>query len=291
MEYISIEENIGLINGFINVGVIRVEEEIILIDSGLEEEVQELSQILLNKNLRPALIINTHAHRDHCGGNNYIQKKYNVDILTSYKESIFIENPCLEAFCFYSGAKPLLEMKSVHPSQVTGLLHPGEKKEIKGVELFFPDLAGHSPGQIGVAIGDILFCGDAFFSDYVLERYKLPFLTDLDGFMATLEYLKGSDYRIYVPAHGKPVMEIEGLVDLHIDKFKKIEEDILTLLEEEKSIEELLQDLFSLYKINISGPEQYFQLKTTVMAYLSSLCNRKLIRTGLKGNILSWKVT
>ena len=39
--------------------------------------------------------------------------------------------------------------------------------------------------------------------------------------------------RIYVPAHGKPVMEIEGLVDLHIDKFKKIE-DILTLLEEEK---------------------------------------------------------
>ena len=34
-------------------------------------------------------------------------------------------------------------------------------------------------------------------------------------------------------------MEIEGLVDLHIDKFKKIEEDILTLLEEEKSIEEL----------------------------------------------------
>ena len=182
MEYISIEENIGLINGFINVGVIRVEEEIILIDSGLEEEVQELSQILWDKNLRPALIINTHAHRDHCGGNNYIQKKYNVDILTSYKEKYFYRESLLFSWrpfvSYFLEQNHCWKMKRcfLHPSQVTGLLHPGEKKEIKGVELFFPDLAGHSPGQIGVAIGDILFCGDAFFSDYVLERYKLPFL-------------------------------------------------------------------------------------------------------------------
>lgn len=291
MEYSNIEKDLALISGFINIGVIKAGEEILLIDSGLEEEVPELMQVLLDKGLKPVLIINTHAHRDHCGGNNYLQKRYKVDILASPEERIFIEDPCLEAFCFYSGASPLPEMKSISPSRVTGLLQPGEEKEIKGIKLSFPDLAGHSPGQIGVGIGDILFCGDAFFSDYILEKYKLPFLVDLDGFLATLDYLKDSDYRIFVPAHGKPVTDIERVIDLHLVKFKKIEEDILNLLEEERSTEELLQGLFSLYKINISGPEQYFPLKTTVLAYLSSLSKRKVIRTGLKGNILSWKIT
>ncbi|HOA41509.1 MAG TPA: MBL fold metallo-hydrolase [Halanaerobiales bacterium] len=290
MDFMKIDENIAILKGFINIGLIWLGKELFLIDSGLEEEAKELNGFLREKGLSPAVLINTHAHQDHCGANNYLQKHYNLDIFAAYKESLFIENPLFEAYCFSSGASPLEEMKTLLPSRVTDFLLPGEKKEIKGGEFFFPSLVGHSIDQIGVGIGDILFCGDAFFSPYVLERYKLPFLVDLDRFLASLEYLKKSNYRVFIPAHGEATTDIETVVDLNIAKVKKIEEDILNLLVEEKSIEDLLEALFSYYEIKISRPDQYFPLKTTVMAYLSSLSNRKSIRTGIKGNILSWRV-
>lgn len=295
MEYRSISDNIGIITGFNNIGIIKNGSNTILIDSGLEERAaKNICRILSEKGLIPVAIINTHSHADHCGGNNYIQNNYNIDIVSSLKESIFIENPCLEPYCFFSGSKPLNELENkflqATPSKATKIVQPGEKEEFNGIELTFHSLAGHSIDQIGIGVEDVLFCGDAFFSDYVLEKYKLPFLVDLDKFIATLEYLKKTDYRVYIPAHGEPTEDIKTVADLHMAKLKKIEGDILALLDGEKTTEELLQEIFSLYRIRISGPQQYYLLKTAVMAYLSSLTNRGVVKTGLKGNILSWNI-
>lgn len=296
MEYQDINEKIALISGFNNIGIIKNAENTILIDSGLEDRIAaNTCKLLAEKDRIPSVIINTHSHADHCGGNNYIQKNYNINIISSLKESLFIENPCLEPLCFFSGSKPLQQLENKFlqalPSKVTQIVKPGDILEIDGISLTFLSLAGHSIDQIGVVVDGTVFCGDAFFSEYVLDKYKLPFLIDFDKTIETLEFLKDTNYDLYIPAHGKPTKNIEPIINLNIYKMKKIEEDIISLLKTEKTTEELLYDIFKKYSIKTSGAQQYYLLKTTVMAYLSSLVNRSIIKTGIKDNILSWKIS
>ncbi|MFW6377668.1 MAG: MBL fold metallo-hydrolase, partial [bacterium] len=133
-----------------------------------------------------------------------------------------------------------------------------------------------------------LFCGDAFFSKHILDKYKLPFMIDEDNTLKSLRYLREDNYQIYIPSHGEATDDIKTVVDLNINKIEKIENDIKSLLKKENTTEELLQGVFNKYNINISSTQQYCLLKTTTMAYLSSLTNREVVKTGIKNNVLSW---
>lgn len=295
IEYKNLTDNIAIISGFNNIGIIKNASNTILIDSGLEDRTAKtICRTINDQGLTPSVIINTHSHADHCGGNNYIQQNYDIDILSSAKEKVFIENPCLEPLCFFSGSKPIIEMENKFlqaiPSEVTRVVKGGDSLKLKESKIRIISLAGHSIDQIGIEFGNVLFCGDSFFSEHILNKYKLPFLIDLDKSLETLDFLKRSDYQIYIPSHGQPTEDIQTIVDLNIFKIKKIERDIISLLEREQTTEELLGELFLKYNIKISGPQQYYLLNTTVMAYISSLTNRALVKTGLKNNILSWKL-
>jgi glyoxylase-like metal-dependent hydrolase (beta-lactamase superfamily II) len=295
VEYIDINDRIAIIADYNNVGVIKNGAETILVDSGLEDKViKKICKILEEKGLIPAVVINTHSHADHCGGNHYLQEKYNVEIYTSAYERCFVENPALEPICFSGGARPLVELENkflqAKPSRVSGVVKVGESITIKGVEISFVALPGHTFEQIGVEVEGTLFCGDSFFSEHVLEKYKLPYLVDYDQTLETLKFLRDSDYKLYLPSHGVPTVEIETAAELNISKIRSIEEDILAILKEEKTSEELLADIFQQYKIEIASAQQYCLLKTTVLAYLSSLKNRSIIETGFKRNILSWGI-
>ncbi|MEJ6949794.1 MBL fold metallo-hydrolase [Natronospora cellulosivora (SeqCode)] len=294
MEYQDITDDVAIIAGFNNVGIIKNGQESILIDSGLEDDTaKKIYKLMNDRDLRPAAVINTHSHADHCGGNSYLQQNYGVDIISSAIEKVFIENTCLEPICFFSGSRPINDLENkflqASPSLVTKVVEAEERLSIGNLEIKIVSLPGHSLDQIAIEFNDILFCGDAFFSDYVLEKYKLPFLIDLDNTIKSLKFLKESDYKIYIPSHGEPTKDIVEIANLNISKIKKIEEDIITILGEKRTTEGLLRDIFSKYNIKTSSAQQYYLLKTTVMAYLSSLYNRDIIKMTLKDNILGWQ--
>ncbi len=294
IDYKNINNKIAMISGFNNVGIIKNGTETILIDSGLEDRAAKaICKTLNDQGLTPSAIINTHSHADHCGGNNYLQQNYDVEILSSAIEKVFIENPCLEPLCFFSGSKPIRKLENkflqANPSKVTRIVKGGDTIKLKNLDVKIIPLAGHSIDQIGVEFDNILFCGDSFFSEHVLDKYKLPFLIDLDKSLKTLKLLKKSNYQIYIPSHGQATKDIQTIVDLNIAKINKIEGDIMSILDTEKTTEEILKELFYKYNISIYGPQQYYLLNTTVMAYISSLTNRSIVKTGLKDNILTWK--
>ncbi|NLM96036.1 MAG: MBL fold metallo-hydrolase [Halanaerobiaceae bacterium] len=294
MEYRELGKNIAIIAGYNNTGVIENGANTVLIDSGEGDKTAgHISRLLEERGLTPSVIINAHSHADHCGGNNYLQKKYGLEIISTHKESLFIENPFLESFCFFSGSKPIKEITDrfllAAPSRVTRVISPGEKIKIADLEISFLTLAGHSPEHIGVVVNDIIFCGDAFYSEHVLKRYKLPFLCDVDNSIRALELLAGTEYELYIPSHGIPTRDIALEVELNLEKMRKIEQDILSILVREKTTEELMEELFAKYMINTMSVQEFFLLRTTVLAYLSSLCSRNVVRNGFKEGILSWK--
>ena len=99
--------------GHTNIGVIENNDELILIDSGLNsEDASQIDEVLKNSfNKKIGTIINTHSNADHAGGNNYFSNKYNCKIFATKKEAAFLENPYLESALMW-GAHPFDKIRT-----------------------------------------------------------------------------------------------------------------------------------------------------------------------------------
>lgn len=134
--------------------------ECIIIDPGCYENEEEkiLENFIKNNNLKPVKLINTHCHIDHILGNNFVIKKWGVDLYIHKKEI------------------PIIEM-SKETSKIYGLEHYTyadhnykfiEENDVitfgnSSLDIIFTP--GHSPGHISlyskkekfIISGDVLF--------------------------------------------------------------------------------------------------------------------------------------
>jgi len=296
MKLKEITEKVFFIPNVVNIGVLRDDENsIILIDTGLDKSTGKKILRLLDKlGLVVKTIINTHSHADHCGGNNYIQKKTNAEIYAPEIESTMIEYPYLEPWYLYSGANPVEDLKNkflmAQPSNVNFVLKKDQNLlEFNELDLKITSLPGHAPNQIGIEVNSVYFCADVLFSEEILEKHKIPFFIDIEKARETLIHIKESQYAFYVPSHAKPAENMIELVDANLNVINTIEKTILEDLQEKKTTEQVLKNLCDHFQVTITGTQQYFLLKTPIMAYLSSLYNSKRIQVKLENNLLFWE--
>jgi len=294
MELKELSENVYYIQNLTNIGVIRDGKATILIDSGLDDDTaRKILKILERENLYPKAIINTHSHADHCGGNAYLKEKTRLEIYAPETESAIIENPLLEPLYLFSGANPISDLKNkflmARPSKVDYVIRDGEKLSFDEIELDIINLPGHSPNQIGIVIDDILFCADSVFSKDVLRRHRIPFYIDIYAQKSTLNFLKESNHKLYVPSHAEPLENITELIDMTLEVINGVEEYFIRTTRGKKTTEQILKDLCSNYGIKIKNIQQYYLMKTVTMAYLGSLNNRKILDLTIEDNILYWR--
>jgi glyoxylase-like metal-dependent hydrolase (beta-lactamase superfamily II) len=295
MELKQLKENIYYISNPTNIGIIESNSEVILIDSGLDDDTaRKILRVLEEEDWKLKAIINTHSHSDHCGGNAYLQEKTNVDIYAAEIEAEMIERPCLKPLCFFSGASPISELKNKflmgRPSEVDYIIEE-DNLVIDDVELKIVSLPGHALNQIGIEVKNILFCGDTIFSKAVLRKHKIPFCIDIDKHKETLSSLKKSDYDLFVPAHGRPVSEIIDLVEVNLNVIEKVEEYIIDNSNEAKTTEQIVKGVCNNYGVKTKGIQQYYLIKTAVMAYLSALEKREELELIIDDNLLYWRRT
>jgi len=292
MELKKINERVYYIPNAANIGLIKDGNKVILIDSGLDEGTgRKILRLLEEKNMQLSIIINTHSHADHCGGNQFIKKRTGALIYAPEIESEIISQPILEPLYLFSGAKPLESLQNkflmAQASNVDYIIKGSERLSFNEVKIDIIPLPGHSPNQIGVLIDKILFCADSIFSKEVLEKHKIPFFTDINKTKETLIFLRDSDYDYYVPSHAQPCKSISELATANLNTIINIEEQLLKLCNG-KSTEDLTKELLDHYQIKINSVQQYFLMKTVVMAYLSYLNDDKKIKTSVQDNKLFW---
>lgn len=85
--------------------------------------------------------------------------------------------------------------------QVAGVVKPGDK--IEAIEVI--DLRGHTFGHVGYLVDGVLYAGDAIFGDMVLKRYGVPYLNDVDLFLASLDKIASLEPETLVMGHGPVV--------------------------------------------------------------------------------------
>jgi len=192
MPVFKIMDNLFLIKGSRYESNIYLVDDVLLIDTGLGFEVKNQKENL--KNVK--IVINTHIHFDHTGGNDFFKDKKDVKVLLHEKDAemikIFPEATYSHFFSFERGKIP----------HYTGFINEGEKVKTENYTFEVIHTPGHTPGSICLyeQKKKILISGDTVFVN-AFGR------TDLIGgneekLKESLKKLETLEINYLLPGHG-----------------------------------------------------------------------------------------
>jgi glyoxylase-like metal-dependent hydrolase (beta-lactamase superfamily II) len=297
MDLKQLTENVYYIPNVTNIGVIKDGDAVILDDSGIDDNAaKKILHTLESRQLKPKAIITTHYHADHCGGNAYLQNKLPLTVYAPKIEADIIQTPYLQPFALFSAANPPEALKKKYllakPSKVDHIIADEETSlDFDNVTVNVVRLLGHSPNQIGVEVEGVLFCADALFSEALLNKHKIPYLTDPDKQEETLAKLKLGNYSLLVPSHAEPTSEPASLADAYLSIIKDVAEFMTNNLDGGKRSEEILKAMCDHCHIKVETMQQFYLMNTVCLAFLRSLSNKGILGFEVKDNSLYWKTT
>ncbi len=293
-ELISVKGDTYVIPGAAAIGVIKSGGGCVLVDTGLEAAVAKRILKTLDANMiAPRAIINTHSHADHCGGNRHIQKVTGCMAYASQYEGAIILNPDIEAL-YLTGAVPPkpLRSKLIVSEQTLYMtfLEPG-RHAVEGAEVELIPLPGHSPGQYGVRTADnVLFYGDALVPAYVFDKYKIPFVTDIDATLASIDRIEASGADVFIGAHEGVVDDISALCKANREGILRGREVVFELLDAPMLREAVLQKLHRAWPSIPISPVGWSLMLTCVSACLYSLHKEGRVELIINDGAMLWGV-
>src|SRR5579883_657545 len=191
VQLIQLHENVWVIQGGANIGVIVRDGRCLVIDSGMDKDAgRDILNQLKRLNLTPTALLVTHAHADHFGGAHYLVRQTGLKVYATRVEASVMAGPILEPLYLFGGAQPPRELQHkfllAKPCLTDVILH-GTERMIEGIPVEVLALPGHSLEQVGLIYGDTLFAGDAFLVPAILDKHGIPFYTDIQAGLDTLE--------------------------------------------------------------------------------------------------------
>lgn len=138
----------------------------LVIDPGLEPDA--ILGFLQEQGLEPAMILNTHGHADHIGGNEALKQAFpQAPLVIGTNDAALLTDADLNLSAPFGF--PIVSPKADR------LVHEGDVIEAAGIRLDVLDVPGHSPGHVAFIYrqptplsfsGDVLFRGSIGRSDF-----------------------------------------------------------------------------------------------------------------------------
>lgn len=325
MQLLELRENVWVIQGGANIGVIAYEDHCLIIDSGMDKDSgQNILKQVKKLGLTPTALLITHAHADHFGGAHYLVRQTGLQVYATRIEASVMSGPILEPLYLFGGAQPPKELQHkfflAKPCNVDVIL-AGNELSVDQVPVEVIPLPGHSSEQIGVAFRDTLFVGDAFLTPEILDKHRIPFYTDIQAGLQTLRFLKRlltntemvnlnslpsanestlnseiTPFKHVVAGHGvvySSTDQVSQAIDYTVQRLESILEQVRNTLDngEPHSTSDVLSSVATTYGASITTISQHALYTTTVQAALSALYSQNLIQPIFQDNHLLWKRT
>jgi glyoxylase-like metal-dependent hydrolase (beta-lactamase superfamily II) len=265
------------------------EGEVFLIDSGIDKDTaKKAEKHIIEKGGTLKAIINTHSHADHCGGDKYLQDKYNCPVYASSLEASIIRNPILEPSFLYGG----FPYKALQNKFL--MAKPAEAQDIESAHLpqgfEIVDLPGHYFQQIGIKTPDhVWFIADSVFGEKIIEKYPYSFMYDVKSQMETLDKLLELKGCFFIPSHGDPAKSMESLVRVNRQALENNLLSLKSICEKGRTWEEILKEVFDSNSL-ILDHGQYVLMGSTIRSYLSYLYDEKEITVDFQENRMVWSL-
>ncbi|WP_199694566.1 MBL fold metallo-hydrolase [Sorangium cellulosum] len=195
----------GVLNS--NSVVVHAPDAFLVFDTGYCTGARALERAIAEQAGRPlaelALIVNTHAHPDHTGGNAHLQERSGCEIVTSDIDRMLIES-----------GDPVTLMRDWADLQcpsfgVTRAVRPGETLAFGVAEFIVVEGAGHAAGEVSYycARDKLLICGDLLWQSGFSN--VVPLVEGIGGLARherSLSGLRELDVEIAIPGHGPLVV-------------------------------------------------------------------------------------
>lgn len=177
----------------------------VLVDSGFGTQADALENWLRAQDAAPAalaLVVNTHHHSDHVGGNHRLQSRHGVPVAAHALEAAAVNAGAPDA----CGARWLDQ--AVEPYRVARALDEGDVIDTGALSWRVLHTPGHTGGHISLHAPEAraLVLGDVLHADDV--GWLAPLRAGaaaIRAARATVERLAGLDARIAWSGHGPPI--------------------------------------------------------------------------------------
>ncbi|QGT98885.1 hypothetical protein SYNTR_0292 [Candidatus Syntrophocurvum alkaliphilum] len=253
----------------------------VLIDSSNSIKiVKEVLETLKKEGITIQGIINTHAHADHCIGNQLIQQETNCKIYASSMEAVLLENPIMSPMSLYSAApfKALKNRFLLQPEcKVTDIVEPGFIK-INDVDFKIIDLKGHSIQHIGIKTqDDVLFLGDSIIHSKIIEEYYFTYAANVKEMIDSFTTIQQENYSEVIVSHGGIISDLEKAINQNNDLLNNLFELILKELNTPKTREVIIANVIENLNLPINR-NQYLLIFATISAILTYLIDLNKIK-------------
>ncbi len=296
MERVELASGIFHLRSGSNMGLVVQDRKGLLIDAGLDKDTARRALRAVEKaEASLEAVVITHAHADHFGGAYFLQRRLGMPIYAPALEAAMMEHPIIEPLYLFGGAAPIGELRHkftlARPCRIDHILEPGPL-EIGPFQVEVTPLPGHSLNQVGVAVGEVLFCADALFPADTLQKHKVTFCVDVDASLETLERLPDLPYAHFAPGHGPAYTsgaEIKQICAANRARLEEVREQIYAALEEPQETPALVQRVADHFGLRLSTATAYFLTRTTILAALSSLERAGKVTTTMEDNRMLWR--
>ncbi len=203
-----------------NMTLIRGAEPI-LIDTGFGSDFPATESLLTEAGIPPqnvGLVVNTHYHSDHVGGNHRLQTQHGKPIAAVYSEAALIKNRD-PLSCSAEWLRQPIE-----PYSVDRMLHGGDELSSGTVALEVLHTPGHTLGHLSFYVSDqqILILGDVVHADDVswINNFREG-AGALERMMETLGNLLNIPAKLAVSGHGPVHQQPHEAIRRALDRYER----------------------------------------------------------------------
>lgn len=274
MKLTQVKGNTWVVEGWELIPFYKLNERrCVLLDTGLEQEREDLERSLLDAGLTPAGILGTHVHTDHSINHSYFREKYHLPVALPVGEAGLCATLLdLKAYFFIlSSAAARTEVPDmVCPTDVLVGLEDGPLT-FCGAEFQILHTPGHSPDHIAIVTpDDVCYVGDAMLSGDELKA-KLPYAFDHRTASASRARLRGLGHAKYIVAHRGVYDEVDSIIDENEALTARREAEVLACIEGTMSMDEIQAAVCAGFGIRARTPQRAALMERNVRCYVEAL--------------------
>ena len=168
------------------------------------------------------LIVNTHLHSDHCGGNALLQSNFVCETLIPQTEADAVREWDEDKLTFRATGQ------TCERFGFTGTIAPGATLQLGGLDWSLLGAPGHDPHSLMLYCAEerLLISADALWENGFGVIF--PELEGESGFAeqrAVLDLIATLDVRAVIPGHGAPFTEVSKALDIAFSRIDYLRAD------------------------------------------------------------------
>lgn len=198
----------------------------VMVDSGYHSHADQTVMLIEHALLQQPLdvLLNTHLHSDHCGGNAALQRRYGCHTLVPAAQAAAVRDWDAAALGFADIGQ--------HCERFTAdaTIAAGEAIELGDLQWQILGAPGHDPHSVVLYCAEerLLISADALWQNGFGVIF--PALEGDSGFAetrATLELIAALDIRLVIPGHGAPFADVGPALDRAFSRIDYLQADPL----------------------------------------------------------------